>query len=140
MESSTVRNRLNLVIDAAKRSAAARRARNEEGARSYERVLEFTVPLFRQVAQALKVNGYLFSVFTPGGGVKLMSDRSPEDYIEVSLDTSGEQPTVMGHVSRTKGRRVIESEHPVAQKPVGELTEEDVLEFLLKEIEPFVER
>ena len=140
MESSTVRNRLNLVIDAAKRSSAARRARNEEGARSYERVLEFTVPLFRQVAQALKVNGYLFSVFTPGGGVKLMSDRSPEDYIEVSLDTSGEQPIVMGHVSRTRGRRVIESEHPVAQKPVGELTEEDVLEFLLKEIEPFVER
>jgi len=140
MESSTVRNRLNLVIDAAKRSLATRRARNEEGARSYERVLEFTVPLFRQVAQALKVNGYLFSVFTPGGGVKLMSDRSPEDYIEVSLDTSGEQPIVMGHVSRTRGRRVIESEHPVAQKPVGELTEEDVFEFLLREIEPFVER
>ena len=140
MESSTVRNRLNLVIDAAKRSLATRRARNEEGVRSYERVLEFTVPLFRQVAQALKVNGYLFSVFTPGGGVKLMSERSPEDYIEVALDTSGEQPTVMGHVSRTRGRRVIESEHPVAQKPVGELTEEDVLEFLLKEIEPFVER
>lgn len=140
MESSTVRNRLNLVIDAAKRSSAARRERNEEAARSYERVLEFTMPLFRQVAQALKVNGYMFSVFTPGGGVKLMSDRSPEDYIEVSLDTSGEQPTVMGHVSRTRGRRVIESEHPVARKPVGELTEEDVFEFLLKEIEPFVER
>ena len=140
MESSTVRNRLNLVIDAAKRASAARRARNEEATRSYERVLEFAVPLFRQVAQALKVNGYLFSVFTPGGGVKLMSDRSPEDYIEVSLDTSGEQPTVMGHVSRTRGRRVIESEHPVAQKSVGELTEEDVFEFLLKEIEPFVER
>jgi hypothetical protein len=140
MESSTVRNRLNLVIDAAKRSSAARRARNDEASRSYERVLEFSVPLFRQVAQALKVSGYLFSVFTPGGSVKLMSDKSPEDYIELSLDTSGEHPTVMGHVSRTRGRRVTESEHPIAQKPVAELTEEDVFEFVLKEIEPFVER
>jgi hypothetical protein len=140
METSTVRNRLNLVIDAAKRSSAARRARNDEAARSYERVLEFAVPLFKQMAQALKVSGYLFSVFTPGGSVKLMSDKSPEDYIELSLDTSGEDPAVMGHVSRARGRRVIESEHPIANKVVAELTEEDVFEFLLKEIEPFVER
>jgi hypothetical protein len=140
METSTVRNRLNLVIDAAKRSSAARRARNDEAARSYERVLEFAVPLFKQTAQALKVSGYLFSVFTPGGSVKLMSDKSPEDYIELSLDTSGEDPAVMGHVSRARGRRVIESEHPIANKVVAELTEEDVFEFLLKEIEPFVER
>ena len=140
METSTVRNRLNLVIDAAKRSSAARRARNDEAGRSYERVLEFAVPLFKQIAQALKVSGYLFSVFTPGGSVKLMSDKSPEDYIELSLDTSGDHPTVMGHVSRTRGRRVIESEHPIANKAVAELTEEDVFEFLLKEIEPFVER
>jgi hypothetical protein len=140
METSTVRNRLNLIIDAAKRSSAARRARNDEAARSYERVLEFAVPLFKQIAQALKVSGYLFSVFTPGGSVKLMSDKSPEDYIELSLDTSGEHPTVMGHVRRTRGRRVIESEHPIANRAVAELTEEDVFEFLLKEIEPFVER
>jgi hypothetical protein len=140
METSTVRNRLNLVIDAAKRSSAARRARTDAAARSYERVLEFAVPLFKQMAQALKVSGYLFSVFTPGGSVKLMSDKSPEDYIELSLDTSGEDPAVMGHVSRARGRRVIESEHPIANKVVAELTEEDVFEFLLKEIEPFVER
>jgi hypothetical protein len=140
METSTVRNRLNLVIDAAKRSSAARRARNDEASRSYERVLEFSVPLFRQIAQALKVSGYLFSVFTPSGSVKLMSDKSSEDYIELSLDTSGEHPVVMGHVSRARGRRVIESEHAIANKAVGELTEEDVFEFLLKEIEPFVER
>jgi hypothetical protein len=140
METSTVRNRLNLVIDAAKRSSAARRARNDEAARAYERVLEFAVPLFKQIAQALKVSGYLFSVFTPGGSVKLMSEKSPEDYIELSLDTSGDHPAVMGHVSRTRGRRVVESEHPIANKAVAELTEEDVFEFLLREIEPFVER
>jgi hypothetical protein len=34
----------------------------------------------------------------------------------------------------------MESERPIADKPVGELTEDDVLEFVLKEIVPFVER
>jgi hypothetical protein len=140
MESSTVRNRLNVIIDAAKRASAERRARSDEAVRSYERVLEFSVPLFKQVAQALKVSGYLFTVFTPGGSVKLMSDKSAEDYLELSLDTSGDRPDVMGRVSRTRGRRVMESERPIADKPVGELTEDDVLEFVLKEIVPFVER
>jgi hypothetical protein len=140
MESSTVRNRLNVIIDAARRASAERRARNDEAVRSYERVLEFSVPLFKQVAQALKVSGYLFTVFTPGGSVKLMSDKSAEDYLELSLDTSGDRADVMGRVSRTRGRRVMESERPIADKPVGELTEDDVLEFVLKEIAPFVER
>jgi len=140
MESSTVRNRLNLIIDAAKRSSAERRARNDEASRSYERFLEFAVPLFKQVAQALKASGYPFTVFTPGGSVKLLSDKSAEDYIELSLDSSGDRPAVVGRVSRTRGRRVIESEHSIAPRPVGELSEEDVLEFVLKEIGPFVER
>src|SRR5262245_11791884 len=140
MESSTVRNRLNLVIDAAKRSSAERKTRNDEASRSYERVLEFAIPLFKQVAQALKVSGYPFTVFTPGGSVKLLSDKSAEDYIELSLDSSGERPAVVGRVSRTRGRRVIETEQPIAPKPVADLTEEDLLEFVLKEIPPFVER
>jgi hypothetical protein len=140
MESSTVRNRLNVIIDAARRASAERRARNDGAVRSYERVLEFSVPLFKQVAQALKVSGYLFTVFTPGGSVKLMSDKSAEDYLELSLDTSGDRADVIGRVSRTRGRRVMESERPIADKPVGELTEDDVLEFVLKEIAPFVER
>jgi hypothetical protein len=140
MESSTVRNRLNLAIDAARRSSAERRARNDEASRSYERFLEFAVPLFKQVAQALKASGYPFTVFTPGGSVKLMSDKSAEDYIELSLDSSGENPAVVGRVSRTRGSRVMDSELPIAQKPVAELTEEDVLEFVLKVIAPFVER
>ena len=141
METSTVRNRLNAIIDAAKRSSAERRTRNDEAARAYERFLEVSaVPLFKQVAGALKASGYPFTVFTPGGSVRLMSDKSSEDYIEMSLDTSGDRPAVAGRSSRARGRRVIESERPIAQKAVGDLTEEDVLEFVMKEIAPFVER
>ena len=141
METSTVRNRLNLVIENAKRLSAERRTRNDEASRAFERFREiYGVPLFRQVAGALKAGGYPFTVFTPGGSVKLLSDKSAEDYIEISLDTTGDQPMVVGHVSRARGRRVIESERPIAIKPVSELTEEDLLEYMLKEIGPLVER
>jgi hypothetical protein len=141
METSEVRKRVNLLIDGARRSAAERRARNDEAARAYERFLEnIAIPLFKQIAGSLKASSYNFTVFTPSGSVRLMSDKTAEDYIELSLDTSGERPTVVGHTSRARGRRVVESERPIANQAVGELTDEDVLEFLLKEIEPFVER
>ena len=141
METSVVRNRLNLVIDKAKRASAERRARNDEAARAFERFREiYAIPLFKQVAGALKASGFPFSVFTPAGSVRLASGRSSEDSIEISLDTSGDQPIVMGRISRARGRRVIESERPIVLKPVNDVTEEDVLDFLLNEIGPFVER
>jgi hypothetical protein len=141
METSAVRQRLTQLIDRAKRSASERRVRNDEAARTYERFLnETAIPLFRQVAGSLKASNYHFTVFTPGGGVRLMSDKTAEDYIELSLDTSGDHPVVIGHTSRARGRRVVESERPIAEKAVADLTDEDVLEFMLKEIEPFVER
>ena len=69
-----------------------------------------------------------------------MSDKSSDDFIELFLDTAGEEPVVMGHTKRGRGRRVIESERPIGSGPVRELTEEAVLDFVLKELEPFVER
>jgi hypothetical protein len=141
METSEVRKRVNALIDTARRTAAERRARNDETSREYERFLEqVAVPIFRQVAGALKASSYNFTVFTPGGSVRLMSDKNADDYVELSLDTTGARPVVAGHSSRTRGRRVIESERPIAERPVEELTDHDVLEFLLKEIEPLVER
>ncbi len=94
----------------------------------------------RQIAGALKADGYAFTVFTPSGGLRLMSDRRAEDFIEISLDLSGDAPRVVGHVSHLRGRHVVETERPIGSgKPAG-ITEEELLEFLLKELEPFVER
>jgi hypothetical protein len=39
-----------------------------------------------------------------------------------------------------RGRRITESERPLNAKAIRDLTEEDVLGFLLKELEPFVEK
>jgi hypothetical protein len=98
------------------------------------------VPVFRQVAGALKASGYPFGVITPGGSVRLTSEKTPDDYIELSLDTTGEEPIVMGHSRRSRGRRVIETERPIGSGPVGTLTDQHVVDFLMVELEPFVEK
>jgi hypothetical protein len=139
METSDVRKRVNQTIERAKRQAAERRARGDDATRAFEIFLStIAVPLFRQVANILRSDGYLFNVFTPSGSVRLMSDRAAEDFIELSLDTTGDRPQVVGHASRSRGRRVLESERAIGDP--GELTEEAVLEFVLKELEAFVER
>jgi len=44
----------------------------------------------------------------------------------------------MAQISRGRGRRVIDAERPVGAPEM--LTEEDLLEFLMKELEAFVDR
>jgi hypothetical protein len=139
MQISDVRKRLLQTIDRAKQHAAERRARNDEATRAFGPFLDtIAVPMVRQVAQALRAEGHLFNVFTPSGSVRLMSDRSAEDFIELVLDTSGDEPSVVGHTSRSRGHRVLESEQTLGAP--GELSEEEVLEFLLKALEPLLER
>ena len=89
----------------------------------------------------LRAEGYLFNLFTPGGSVRLMSDKSADDFIELVLDTTGAVPHVIGRTSRALGQRTNVSEQPLnPSAPIRELTEDDVLAFLLKALEPFVER
>jgi hypothetical protein len=141
MEISHVRQRLNDTIERARKAAAERRAKNDIAARAYgEFLTDHAVPLFRQVANALKVAGYHFSVFTPSGNVRLASDRNADEFIEISLDTSGDDPAIIGHVSRARGRRVTESEQAISAREIEDTTEEQLLEFLMRELTPFVER
>jgi hypothetical protein len=141
MEISEVRRHLSETIERAKRAAGDRRTHVDEASREFVVFLEqVAIPLFRQVANVLKVQGYPFEVFTPGGSVRLMSEKNADDFIELTLDTTGEDPLVMGHSRRGRGRRVLESERPIAEGPVRNLTEQQVLAFLLKELEPLVEK
>ena len=83
------RRRLTETIERAKKQAAERRESGDQAARDFDVFLQkVAVPLFRQVANALKSDGYAFTVFTPSGSVRLMSDRNAEDYIELTLDAS----------------------------------------------------
>src|SRR6266702_3445278 len=86
MEISDVRRQVRDTIDRARRHAAERRKLNDQASLAFERFLEtVAVPLFKQIANALKIEGYPFTVFTPSGSVRLMSDRSADDYVEATL-------------------------------------------------------
>ena len=126
-------------MERARRRAADRRARADETSRAYDVFLDrLAIPLFRQIANVLRAENHLFTVFTPGGSVRLMSDRGAQDYIELTLNAGGDETAVAGHTSRSRGGRVIETERPIGDPAT--LTDEDVLVFVLKELEPFVER
>jgi hypothetical protein len=142
MEVSLVRKRVLEGIERARQAAAGRRAANEAARQAWDQVLErVAVPLVRQVAQVLKASGYGFQVFTPAGAVRLSSERSSEDYIELALDTSGAIPEVVGRISRVRGREHVEEARVVGRGgPIESLDEEQLLEFLLGALAPFVER
>ena len=139
MEIADIRKRINATIDRAKQRDAERRARTDEAARAYSTFLDtIAVPMFRQVVNVLRADGYPFGLFTPSGSVKLVSDRTAEDSIEILLDTTGDKPLVMGHTTRSRGGRVKESDRIVGEP--GTLTEGDLLDFLMKELEGLVSR
>ena len=142
MEISDIRRSLRQRIEQARRTSAERRARADAAARAYETFLaDVATPVFQMFANALRVEGYPFKVFTPAAGLRLMSDRSSDDYIELTLDTSADPPVVLSRVNRGRGSRLVTSERPIRpDAAIGEISDQDVLTFLLDEIEPFVER
>jgi hypothetical protein len=139
METADVKRHITRAIEQAKRRAGERRARNDEAAKAFDAFLTRTaVPLFRQVSNILKAENIAFTVFTPSASVRLMSDRSPDDFIEVSLESDGEAPQVMGRTSRARGSRVLQSERAIGAPDA--ITETMLLEYLMSALEPFVER
>lgn len=142
LEPADIRRRLLQRIEIVRREATARRAAASEAQRDYETFLESrAVPVFRMLASALRPEGAPFQVFTPAGSVRLASDRSKDDFIEVALDTSRQPIEVVGRASYTRGSRLVTSEEPVREgRRPADLTDEDVLEYVLRVIGPFVER
>jgi hypothetical protein len=142
IETSELRKRLRLAIEERRKSTAARRAIVDEAAAAYTDLLETTAtPLVQKLANALKAEGHHFTVFTPNGGLRMALAKSADDFIEFVLDTSQDEPFAALRVNRSRGRRVVQHERPVkGRTPVERLSEEDVLQALLEEIAPFVER
>jgi hypothetical protein len=141
VEVSEIRKRLLQTLARAKQEAAERRVLLDRAAAEYERFLKGVAgPVFRQFANAIKAEGYAFTLATPPSGLRLESARSREDVIEVELDTTG-APVVMGRARHGRGQRVVSTERPIREGAgIADLTEEDVLVFLLEAIVPFVER
>ena len=142
MEISEVRRRLLAAIEKARRESAERRARTDAAARDYDTFLsQRAAPVFRQLAAALKAEGHQFKVFTPASSIRLAAERSTDEFIELSLDDSSDPPAVIGRTTRGRGRRSTSSERTLKDGAlIADLTDEDVLAFLLEEITRLVER
>lgn len=142
MEVSEVRRQLKHAIDRAKVRAQRKRSDAAEAERAYATFLEgVATPTIRMLANALKAEGYPFTVSTPSGGLRLAADRGRDDYIELTLNGSGDRPIVVGRVRHTRGSRTLEDERPIkAGAAPQDLTEDDVLAFLVEALEPWLER
>jgi hypothetical protein len=142
MDTAEVRRRLRAAIVNARAAAQARRERTDAATRAYQSFLsDRAVPLFHTFANALVAEGLRFKVFTPAESVRLASESGADNYIELVLDTAGDVPQVIGRTNHGRGRHLLTSEKPLKDgADVASLTEDDVLEFLLAEIQPFVAR
>jgi hypothetical protein len=142
IETSELRKRLRLAIERSRKAAADRRTKLDEASAAYKELLQGTAtPLVQMLVNVLRAEGYPFTVFTPNAGLRMASARSADDYLEFALDTSANEPVVMLRVNRTRGRRVIQHERAINQgTPIERLGEEDLLQALLEELGPFVER
>ena len=132
METSDVRKRILDVINSARRDAADRRTRNAEVGAAYETFLEtIATPVCRQVADVLKAERLHCALETPVGAVRLTSERSASDFVEIRLDTNAARPHVVVHAERVKGRERYE-ETLAIREGVGieHLTDQDVLDAL----------
>ena len=131
-----------MAMDQARERAQQRRQQTAQAEKAYATFLEtVATPVTRMVQNALKAEGLGFTVFTPGGGLRLASDRGRDDYVELALDTSGERPQVVGRIRQARGSRTLETELPIKPgAPPEALDEEDVLEFFTRALMPWLER
>ena len=136
MEVSDVRRRVRTAIEESRRQADERRAKKDAAVRQWDRVLtDVAIPVFHQVASALNAEGYRYKVTTPGAAVRLVPDRGGEEFIEVALDTEGDEPVVMIRSTRGRGRRGVTSERSLgARSAVDVLTDNALADEIIAEL------
>jgi len=141
LEVAYVRNRLRSSIERARQQAQSRRQQIGEAEQSYAGFLKVAEPVLRQLANALRVEGIAFTLFTPEQSLRLASDRSRVDFIELTLDTGTRPPAVMLRTSYARGSRTIEEERPLkADATPDQISEEELLAVLLDALSPWLER
>ena len=142
MDTPEVRRRVRAAIEQARRDATARRERNDTAGRAYDEFLSArAVPAFNVLAAALVGEGHRFKVSTPADSVRLTLEGSPETFVELVLDPTDDPPYVLGRTNVGRGRRAITRERPLRKStPIADLTQDDVIEFVLEELAPILER
>ena len=142
IDTGEIRKRLRLTIDRARKASEAQRAETDAAAGSFALFVERTAaPVFRGLVQALRAEGHLFSLETPADAIRITSDRSASDYIELTLDTNRRPVALIARTAYTRGRRTVEEERLIREgADFDAVTDEHLLELVLALLGPFVER
>lgn len=142
MEISDIRRRFRTALEQSRKASAERRARNDAAQVAYGAFLrDIGIPVFRMFANVAKAEGQPFTIFTPAGSVRLVSERAADDFVELFVDAAVDPPQVMARVNRRRGGDLLTTERAVRPgAPINGLTDEDVLAMLLEEFGTLVER
>ena len=142
MEVSDVRRRLRAAIEEARRNAEQRRQRKDDAARAWEHALETVItPAFHQLASALTAEGYRFKVVTPGATARLVPERGGEEFVEIALDSDGDEPMVMIRSTRGRGRRMTARERSIGGRAaIDTLADSEIASAVIDELVSFLER
>jgi hypothetical protein len=141
MDVSDLRQRILRALDNARAEAATRRTEGDAARAAYDKFLhDVAVPLLRQAQTILKAEGHLFTVHSPAGSARLVSDGHAETFFEFVLDSAGECMQVMSRTSTARGgKRVVVDEKPVAPgKAIADLGEQDVAALLVAAVTKLV--
>jgi len=142
LELGQIRRRVQVRLSDIKQAAAGRREKVSAAERAFAPFLSnVAFPTLSAVAQSLSAEGYPYKVTTPGGAVRMTSDRSRRTYVEIRLDTTGAAPQVVAEMGRERGSHVFTDERPVAAAtPIEAITDEQVLAELLELLPELIER
>jgi hypothetical protein len=142
MEPDQIRRRVQARLADIKRASAERRESVAAAERAYEKFLaDVATPTVTAVAQSLSAEGYPYRVTTPGGAVRMSSERSGRTYLEVRLDTAGASPQLIAEVGRERGSRVLADERPICQRmAIDAITDELLLAAIIDAMAELIER
>lgn len=142
LDTAEVNRRLTHHLADLQKAAVKRRTEIDEARRQFDAVLEQEIaPTVRQLAQVLKARGFNFSVQTPAGAVRLVSERSSDDFVAIELDVTRRPPAVVAQRQYTRGRRLLDDERVLGEGPaVASVDAEQTLDVLLERLEPFLEK
>jgi hypothetical protein len=138
MDVAELRKRILRELDrpaGGERSGGDRRASADSARVAFNRLLHVTIaPMLLQTASILKAEGELCQVHTPSDTARLAFDSSHEDFIEFMLDTTPPAHVIGRGSVRRKGGTLVEDRIVGVGKTIEEITDDDVLAFLLPEL------
>jgi hypothetical protein len=142
MELVQIRRRVQMKLADIKRAAAERREKVAAAERAFGPFLaDVATPTISAIVQSLSAEGYAYRLTTPGGAIRMSSERSNRTYVELRLDTAGREPQLVAQIGRERGSRVLEDERPVCEgMAIEAVTDEHLLAALLDLLPELIER